>query len=182
MEKGINSYILGKFSTEQGDLRQYSPLVLAYIGDGIYDLVIRSMLVGKGNAHVNNLQKKASRLVNAHIQSEIIRVLQPELTEEEMAVYRRGRNAKSFTIAKHATVADYHRATGFEAVMGYLYLKDDMDRMMELIQKGLAGIGSPGQKGQTVEIGSPGQEGRTVEIGSPGQKVDSVEDRGKEQR
>lgn len=139
MEKGINHYILQKFGMGQGDIRQYSPLVLAYIGDGIYDLVIRSMLVGKGNAHVNDLHKKASRLVKAHAQSEMAKLLQPELTEEEFDIYRRGRNTKTFTTAKNATVADYHRATGFEALMGYLYLQDNMDRMMELILKGLEG-------------------------------------------
>lgn len=145
MEKGINDYFLRKFGITQGDIRRYSPLVLAYIGDGIYDLAIRSMLVGKGNAHVNDLHRRASRLVKAHTQSEMMEVLQPELTEEELAVYRRGRNTKSVTIAKNATVADYRRATGFEAVMGYLYLQDNMDRMMELIQKGLEGIGKAQQ-------------------------------------
>lgn len=140
MEKGINEYILEKFGIEQIDIRGYSPLVLAYIGDGIYDLVIRSMIVGKGNAHVNDLHRRTSRLVKAHAQSEMIGILQPELTEEELAVYKRGRNAKSFTMAKNATVADYRRATGFEALMGYLYLKNEVDRMMELILKGLNGM------------------------------------------
>lgn len=140
MEKGINEYILEKFGIDPIDIRNYSPLALAYIGDGIYDLVIRSMIVGKGNAHVNDLHRKTSRLVKAHAQSEMIGILQPELTEEELAVYKRGRNAKSFTMAKNATVADYRRATGFEALMGYLYLKNEADRMMELILKGLDGM------------------------------------------
>ncbi|EOS21965.1 hypothetical protein C806_04107 [Lachnospiraceae bacterium 3-1] len=140
MEKGINEYILEKFGIDQMDIRGYSPLVLAYIGDGIYDLVIRSMMVGKGNAHVNDLHRRTSQLVKAHAQSQMIGILQPELTEEEFAVYKRGRNAKSFTMAKNSTVADYRRATGFEALMGYLYLKDEMERMMELILKGLDGM------------------------------------------
>lgn len=140
MEKGINEYILEKFGIDQMDIRGYSPLVLAYIGDGIYDLVIRSMMVGKGNAHVNDLHRMTSQLVKAHAQSQMIGILQPELTEEEFAVYKRGRNAKSFTMAKNSTVADYRRATGFEALMGYLYLKDEMERMMELILKGLDGM------------------------------------------
>lgn len=137
MEKGINQYFLEKFGMEQADIRNYSPLVLAYIGDGIYDLVIRSMMVAKGNAHVNDLHRQTSKLVKAHAQSELIGLLQPELTEEELTVYRRGRNAKSFTMAKNATVADYRRATGFEALMGYLYLENQMDRMMELILTGI---------------------------------------------
>lgn len=140
MEKGINEYILEKFGIDQMDIRGYSPLVLAYIGDGIYDLVIRSMMVGKGNAHVNDLHRRTSQLVKAHAQSQMIGILRPELTEEEFAVYKRGRNAKSFTMAKNSTVADYRRATGFEALMGYLYLKDEMERMMELILKGLDGM------------------------------------------
>lgn len=137
MEKGINKYILDKFGMEEKDIRSYSPLVLAYIGDGIYDLVIRSMMVGKGNTHVNELHRSTSQLVKAHAQSEMIGALLPELTEEERSVYKRGRNAKSPTMAKNATMADYRRATGFEALMGYLYLENQMDRMMELILSGL---------------------------------------------
>ena len=140
MEKGINEYILEKSGMAPVDVQSYSSLALAYIGDGIYDLVIRSMIMGKGNAHVNDLHKRASRLVKAHAQSEMIGILQPELTQEELAVYKRGRNAKSYTMAKNATVGDYRRATGFEALMGYLYLKNETDRMMELILKGLDGM------------------------------------------
>ena len=114
MEKGINEYILGKFGMEGLDPRSYSSLALAYIGDGIYDLVVRSMVVAKGNAHVNDLHRMTSQLVKAHAQSQMAGALKPELTEEEFAVYRRGKNAKSYTIAKNATVADYHRATGLD--------------------------------------------------------------------
>lgn len=141
MEKGINAYILGKFGIEIKDIRSYSPLTLAYIGDGIYDLVIRSMVVGEGNTHVNDLHRHTSQIVKAQTQSEMIGALEPELSEEELAVYRRGRNAKSATMAKNATVADYRRATGFEALMGYLYLEDETERMMELILKGLERTG-----------------------------------------
>ncbi|WP_075720515.1 Mini-ribonuclease 3 [Roseburia sp. 499] len=141
MEKGLNEYILRQFGMEHVDIRSYSPLALAYIGDGIYDLVIRSMIVGKGNTQANQLHRQTSQLVKAHTQSEMIEVLLPELSEEEMAVYKRGRNAKSPTMAKNATMTDYRRATGFEALMGYLYLENQMERMMELIKKALAGIG-----------------------------------------
>ena len=159
MEKGINQYFLEKFGMKQADIRSYSPLTLAYIGDGIYDLVIRSMMVAKGNAHVNDLHRRTSKLVKAHAQSELIGLLQPELTEEELAVYRRGRNAKSFTMAKNATVADYRRATGFEALMGYLYLEDQMDRMMELI---LTGLKKLKEKGKNTEIKAAGNEQMTA--------------------
>ena len=137
MEKGINSYILGKFGIEKKDIRSYSPLTLAYIGDGIYDLIIRSMVVGEGNTHVNDLHRYTSQIVKAHAQSEMVGELLPELTEEELTVYKRGRNAKSATMAKNATVGDYRRATGFEALMGYLYLEYQMDRMIVLIITGL---------------------------------------------
>lgn len=138
MEKGINSWILEQFKIEQQDIRTYSPLTLAYIGDGIYDLVIRSMVVGQGNTQANLLHKKTSSMVKAKAQSEMIEVLLPELTEEETAVYKRGRNAKSPTMAKNASMSDYRRATGFEALMGYLYLKDDFQRVLDLVEMALA--------------------------------------------
>ena len=119
------------------DVKQYSPLTLAYIGDAIYELVIRTILVRRGNTQVNKLHKQASGLVKAEKQSEMIGLLEEELTEEELHIYRRGRNAKSNTSAKNASIVDYRRATGFEAVMGYLYLKGNYSRMLELIRKGL---------------------------------------------
>ena len=113
MEESITllTKIKQTFDCEGQDVRAYSPLTLAYIGDGIYELVI-----------ANDLHKKTTRYVKAPAQSAMIEALLPELTEDEEAVYRRGRNAKSYTTAKNASVADYRRATGFEALMGYLYL------------------------------------------------------------
>ena len=122
---------------EDQDLRSYSPLTLAYIGDGVYELIIRTILVKKGNCPVNRLHKKASSLVKAGAQSAIMEVIEEELTPEELSVYRRGRNAHSPTMAKHATMADYRRATGFEALMGYLYLKEDYTRMLTLVRMGI---------------------------------------------
>ena len=125
------------FHLEDQSLRNYSPLTLAYIGDGVYELVIRTILVKKGNCPVNRLHKKASSLVKAGAQSAIMEVIEEKLTPEELSVYRRGRNAHSPTMAKHATMADYRRATGFEALMGYLYLKEDYTRMLTLIRMGI---------------------------------------------
>ena len=125
------------FHVEDQDLRSYSPLTLAYIGDGVYELIIRTILVKKGNCPVNRLHKKASSLVKAGAQSAIMEVIEEELTPEELSVYRRGRNAHSPTMAKHATMADYRRATGFEALMGYLYLKEDYTRMLTLVRMGI---------------------------------------------
>lgn len=125
------------FHLEDQDLRSYSPLTLAYIGDGVYELIIRTILVKKGNCPVNRLHKKASSLVKAGAQSAIMEVIEEKLTPEELSVYRRGRNAHSPTMAKHATMADYRRATGFEALMGYLYLKEDYTRMLNLVRMGI---------------------------------------------
>ena len=125
------------FHLEDQDLRSYSPLTLAYIGDGVYELIIRTILVKKGNCPVNRLHKKASSLVKAGAQSAIMEVIEEELTPEELSVYRRGRNAHSPTMAKHATSADYRRATGVEALMGYLYLKEDYTRMLTLVRMGI---------------------------------------------
>ena len=125
------------FELEDTDIRSYSPLTLAYIGDAIYELVIRTILVEKGNTQVNKLHQRASKLVKASAQSEIIEKLKPYLTEEEMGIFKRGRNAKSFTMAKNASMSDYRRPTGFEALMGHLYLTEQWDRMLELIKIGI---------------------------------------------
>mgnify|MGYP002710418774 FL=1 len=130
------------------DIRTYSPLTLAYIGDGIYDLVIRSIVVGHGNTKASQLHQHTSHLVKAHTQSEMMEYLLPILTEEEEDYYRRGRNAKSPTMAKNATMGDYRRATGFEALMGYLYLTDRFQRLMELVNAGLTGIGAEEAAGE----------------------------------
>lgn len=125
------------FGLKDPDIRSYSPLTLAYIGDGVYELVIRTILVKKGNCPVNRIHRKASSLVKASAQSAIIEKIEEHLTQEEHDIYRRGRNAHSPTMAKHATMADYRRATGFEALMGYLYLKEEYTRMLTLIRMGI---------------------------------------------
>lgn len=122
---------------EDVDLRTYSPLTLAYIGDAIYDLIIRTLIVKQGNSRPEKMHKRASALVKASAQAEMIERLLPMLTEEEHAIYKRGRNAKSYTMAKNATMLDYRKATGFEALMGYLYLKEDMSRLIDLVKAGL---------------------------------------------
>jgi len=134
MEKGIDAYIKEQFQLEPVDIRTYSPLALAYIGDGIYDLVIRSIVVGKGNTKAGNLHRDTSRLVKAQTQAQMIENLLPYLSQEETDIYRRGRNAKSPTMAKNATMSDYRKATGFEALMGYLYLQDEFERLVELVK------------------------------------------------
>ena len=137
MDKKINSYIKEQFDIADVDIKTYSPLALAYIGDGIFELVIRSIVVGKGNTKASQLHQHTSHIVKAASQAKMIEALEEDLTEEEADVYRRGRNAKSPTMAKNASMADYRKATGFEALMGYLYLKDNFDRIVELTKLGL---------------------------------------------
>ncbi|PXV88370.1 ribonuclease-3 family protein [Lachnotalea glycerini] len=140
MEKsieGIMPYLEQAFNLPKVDIRTYSPLVLAYIGDGIYDIIIRTIIVTKGNSQPNKLHKRTSRLVKASAQSAMIEAVMEELSEEERKIYKRGRNAKSATVAKNASMVDYRRATGFEALMGYLYLQGQFERMINLIKSGL---------------------------------------------
>ena len=140
MEEGVTfmtEYLRDAFGLRDVDLRTYSPLTLAYIGDALYDLIIRTLIVKQGNSRPEKMHKRASALVKASAQAEMIERLLPMLTEEEHAIYKRGRNAKSYTMAKNATMLDYRKATGFEALMGYLYLKEDMSRLIDLVKTGL---------------------------------------------
>ena len=140
MDESI-AYLKEKFGLGEVDGHTYSPLTLAYMGDAAYELVIRTMLVDRGNRQPSKLHRLSSGLVKAGTQAAMAEAIAPLLTEEEMQVYRRGRNAKSATIAKNATVSDYRRATGFEALMGYLYLRGEQRRMIDLIHAGLAAAG-----------------------------------------
>ena len=141
MEKSVGfdfvSYMNELFQMEEVDIREYSPLTLAYIGDCIYDLVIKSLVISGGNKQVNKLHQETSKLVQASAQSLMMRAMQEHLTEEEHAVYKRGRNAKSVSPAKNQSITDYRRATGFEALLGYLYLKKDYKRLLDLVKIGL---------------------------------------------
>lgn len=130
-----------EFDCKETDLRTYSPLTLAYIGDAIFDLVIRTIVVERGNKSANNLHKKTVAYVNARVQSRMIDVLESELTQEELAVYHRGRNAKSYTAAKNASVIEYRKATGLEALCGYLYLDGQQDRLLYLIHEAIERVG-----------------------------------------
>ncbi|MGI6664097.1 MAG: Mini-ribonuclease 3 [Christensenellaceae bacterium] len=108
-------------------------LVLAYAGDTVYDLYVRTALLKDSRAHVGALNDMATRIVNAKAQADIVEKLMPILTEEEQAIYKRGRNAKPGTVAKNMSLADYKSATGFEAVIGYLYLSGEKARVEELM-------------------------------------------------
>ena len=126
------------FACDEQDLRAYSPLTLAYLGDAVYELVIRSVVVERANRSAYDLHKEAVKYVKAQAQAKIIEALLELLTEEELAVYKRGRNAKSYTMAKNATMSDYRKATGLEALMGFLYLSGQTKRLLFLIKQGIA--------------------------------------------
>ena len=114
----------------------YSPLSLAFIGDSVYELIIRSRFVSEGNCAVNKLNKKSSDMACAKMQASLIDILMDELKEDEVKIFKRGRNAKSYSKAKNATYNEYRRATGFEALIGYLYLTGRTDRIVELLNIG----------------------------------------------
>lgn len=117
--------------------RELSPLVLAYIGDAVFELFVRTMVLSKGNAPVNKMHKCSSEFVRAKGQSDIYFKIEDMLTEEEQSVFRRGRNAKSHTMPKNADLIDYKHATGLEALFGYLYLQGNMERLTELFNNGV---------------------------------------------
>ncbi|QCH28274.1 Mini-ribonuclease 3 [Clostridium tyrobutyricum] len=118
----------GKF--DKKGVRNINPLVLAFIGDAVYEVFIRTYLVDKNrDMSVHKLHVKAIEFVKAHSQSELIKILYNELSEEEMYFFKRGRNAKSGTVPKNANVQEYRFATGFETLIGYLYLIEETDRL-----------------------------------------------------
>lgn len=141
-ESSLLKDILRTFPGKKQDIRTYSPLTLAYIGDAVYDLVIRTMVVERGNRSANDLHRITVKYVKADAQSRIVQAVMDELTQAEQDIYRRGRNAKPGTKAKNATLADYLKATGFEALLGYLYLTDNMERVLALVKKGVELIDS----------------------------------------
>lgn len=133
----ILDFLLKPFNIERRDAKEFSPLVLAYIGDAVYELIIRSILVSMGNRPVNKLNKDATSLVKASAQSEIIKLISDSLSDKEYIVFKRGRNSSPHTMAKNASMTDYKYATGFEALIGFLYLDNRCDRALELVKLGV---------------------------------------------
>lgn len=113
---------------------EVNALTLAYLGDAVFELEVRTYMLLHGSQKVEKLHKHVTSFVNAASQSHLVGVLENSFTGEETAVYHRGRNSKTMTPAKHQTIADYRRATGLEAVFGYLYLKGDKARIQELLK------------------------------------------------
>ncbi len=114
--------------------RRISPLILAYEGDAIYELKVRTYLLEQSDSNVNTLHRLASRFVSAAAQSRLMEILEPVLNEEELEIYHRGRNAKSHSRPKNAEMIEYRRATGFECLFGYLYLSGQSERIDALFE------------------------------------------------
>ena len=140
-QDSLSERIQEAFPGKRQMLESYSPLTLAYIGDAIYDLVIRTVVVGRANRPANILHHITVKYVSAGAQARIVTALQERFTQEEQEVYRRGKNAKPHTMAKNASPGDYRKATGFEAVLGWLYLKNEVERVLELVREGISAAG-----------------------------------------
>lgn len=117
-------------NTEQ--LGKLSSLALAHVGDAVFELMVRSWLAEGESATAGSLHKETVRIVNAAAQARFIKILEPILSEDEICVYKRGRNTRVNSVPKHMSLADYHAATGFEALFGWLWLKGDKSRLNEL--------------------------------------------------
>ena len=139
MEKSLSflDKMKQEFSCEDKDIRTYSPLTLAFVGDCVFDLIIRTVIVERANRSPHDLHKMKSAIVKAKTQAELGEIIQDLLSDEEQAVYKRGRNAKSGSTAKNASVGDYRKATALEALIGYLFLLNQEDRILFLVKEGL---------------------------------------------
>ncbi|WP_125153902.1 Mini-ribonuclease 3 [Clostridium rectalis] len=124
----------GKFNMQ--DANALNPLVLAFVGDAVYEVFVRTFLVSNNRERcVHKLHKNAVEFVKAHAQSEFMKNIQQYLNEKEVSIYKRGRNAKSGTVPKNANVQEYRMATGFEAVIGFLYLTEETERLNYIFKK-----------------------------------------------
>ncbi len=126
---------------ENIDANSLSPLTLAFVGDAVFSLFIREMLVCKANRPVNDLHRLSVESVKASAQAKAMREILPLLTEKETEVFKRGRNAHTSHTPKNMSGGDYHYATGFEALMGYLYLKNEQERLNFLLHKVISALG-----------------------------------------
>lgn len=125
------------FPQDEVDIRTYSPLALAFLGDAVYSVVIRTIVVRKGNRQAEKLHNETKNLVSAHAQAAVADAIQDLLTEEEARIYKRGHNSNPYHHAKNATLSDYLKATGLETLCGYLYLKGELPRFLGLLREGI---------------------------------------------
>lgn len=139
------------FGLEPVDVKTYSPLALAYLGDTVYDMIFKTIVVSRHNMAAHKYHKKVCQYVSAVAQSQMVEVLLDLFTEEELLVYKRGRNSKPYNKAKNASPIEYQRATGLESLMGYLYLSRRIDRIIELLREGLQRLETGEQHGEERE-------------------------------
>ncbi|MDF2596652.1 MAG: ribonuclease [Clostridia bacterium] len=137
MNKKIQGLLEHRSQSLEHKANEYSPLALAYIGDAVYEIFIRTYVLNKGNAPVNKLHKASREMVRASAQAKLYYIIEPELSEEEKDVLRRGRNAKSMSTPKNADMTEYRHATGLEALIGYLYIQGNINRISQLIDLGM---------------------------------------------
>lgn len=136
INKSMEKIFKAEYNNGQGP-KELSALALAYIGDAVFEMLVRTRVLSWGNAPVNILNKKARGIVNAKAQADMYFRIEEFLNDEEKGVFRRGRNAKSHTVPKNADIMDYRHATGLESLFGYLYLCGNMERAIELFDKGI---------------------------------------------
>ena len=134
---GLDRSVDRAFSLREQDWSGYAPLTLAFLGDSVFDMVVRTVLVKRHRMQARKLHQRASEIVNARTQAKMAQILEPYFSDEEAAVYRRGRNASPDHNAKNASRREYLEATGLEALVGYLYLERRYDRAVELIRTGI---------------------------------------------
>lgn len=132
MEKSLKFLNVSK-GYDESSIRELSPLALAFLGDSVYELLVRTVVLSK-NKNPKRLHIETINYVKASSQANFIEQLLESLTEEELAVFKRGRNAKSHTVPKNQSISDYRNATGLECLFGYLYLLDKSERILELFE------------------------------------------------
>jgi ribonuclease III family protein len=140
VEKKMNQPLFGMMERMKKAPGEMSPLLLAYLGDAVYEVFIRSHLVARGFFRPHDLQREATRYVSAGAQAKVYRALEGELADEEREILKRGRNAKSGSVPKNAKVTDYRMSTGLEALIGYLYCLGEEQRLTQLMQKAIVTV------------------------------------------
>lgn len=144
MEESLKlcEYITDVFGLPQTDIKTVSPLTMAFIGDCIFDMIIRTLVIKRGEASVEKMHKACSEYVKAASQMKMFKLVEEELAQEEITAFKRGRNSKPHTTAKSASKSQYLYATGFEAMLGYLYFTDNIPRIVEIVRMGIERIDS----------------------------------------
>lgn len=137
---------MGLNSLDEQTVRMMNPLKLAYLGDALFEVYIRNYLINEVVLTPHEMSKKAIKYVKASSQAKLVMGIKDDLTEEEWSLVKRGRNQKSATVPKNALLSDYKYATGFEALVGYLYLMGREERLLEIVSKGIRYLENPREK------------------------------------